>query len=98
MTNAAKIVAKLLEDVGSVETYEEVKQLVSQWLSDTPGTEQQVKEFLVHNTMAKPGDDLYVEPGSREHGLIHVFINPADGSQGFIATLSPNGEVDMDRQ
>lgn len=106
MTNSRKLIDEILDNsaphAAAEEAYSEVTELVQQWVAGEPDTANRVGQWLVNHDMVKDSDEVYVEPGSREHGVVHVFVYPAGTSEdplsssgGKIFTLNPNGMVDV---
>jgi hypothetical protein len=106
--NSRKLIDEILDNSaphaaeGAEEAYSEVTELVQQWVAGEPDVANRVGQWLVAHGMVKDSDEVYVEPGSREHGVVHVFVYPAGTSDSSevprrtsIITLNPNGMVDV---
>lgn len=72
--NAKDIVDKLLED-GNVD--QELISLVNRWVTDAADSTEvlaTLQKLGVISPEEATHEDTHVEPGSKEHGAIHVFL------------------------
>jgi len=85
------LVNKLLDETAN----HALADLVKRWVEGKADSKEVISILHQHGLIepedfAKYGTDgIYVEPGSREHGLIHVFFDT--DTSGEILTVSPDG-------
>lgn len=91
----ADLVEKLLS-----ENNQALIDLVKSWTEGRADRKQVFAELqrqgvITQEDFARYGaDGIEVEPGSREHGVIHVFLTPQNLQGGEIITVNQDGTTD----